>query len=316
MIDPPGDIRLADCARIMGLLKNDIADFIAALLLEKGLSTNTSDAYSGDLLLFRQFLSDRGKTTSDEVVRSDITQFLEAERDNGKAATTRMRRVAALRGFFGFLVAQGILKSAPSELIESSRRGRVLPRVLSEEETQNLVEMIDADDARSLRDRAMIELLYGCGLRVSELCALRLDDIVADGELLRIMGKGSKERLVPIGRAAGNALFNYLDKARPTFKKEQAYESVIFITRLGRPFTRQGVFKLLRERAAASGISADRVSPHVLRHSFASHMLQHGADIRAIQEMLGHADIGTTQIYTHIDERKFGEMHRRFHPRA
>lgn len=299
----------------MGLLKDDIADFIASLLLEKGLSSNTSLAYSSDLLFFRNFLSNRGKQSSSEVVRSDITEFLEEERDEGKSSATRTRRVAALRGFFNFLVSQGVLKTAPSELIESARRARILPRVLSEEETQRLIELIDGEDARSLRDRAMIEFLYGCGLRVSELCAIRLDDIVADGELLRVMGKGSKERLVPIGSAAGDALCRYLDKSRPTFPKLQDFESVLFVTRLGRPFTRQGVFKLLRERSSLAGISQQRISPHVLRHSFASHMLQHGADIRAIQEMLGHADIGTTQIYTHIDERKFGEMHRRFHPR-
>ncbi|MBO5642776.1 MAG: tyrosine recombinase [Kiritimatiellae bacterium] len=299
----------------MGLLKDDIADFVASLLLEKGLSSNTSLAYSSDLSFFRDFLSKRAKTESSEVVRSDITQFLEVERDEGKSSATRTRRVAALRGFFSFLVSQGVLKTAPSELIESSRRARVLPRVLSEDETQNLIELITAEDPRSLRDRAIIEFLYGCGLRVSELCAIRLDDIVADGELLRVMGKGSKERLIPLGNAAGNALCNYLDKSRPTFPKLPEFESILFVTRLGRPFTRQGIFKLLRERAAIAGISANRISPHVLRHSFASHMLQHGADIRAIQEMLGHADIGTTQIYTHIDERKFGEMHRRFHPR-
>ena len=162
----------------------------------------------------------------------------------------------------------------------------------------------------------MLETMYGCGLRVSETCSLRMDDVVSEGELLRILGKGSKERLVPIGGAAGRALAKYFESARGILTKGRATETHVFVTRLGKPFTRQGVFKVVRERAAAVDIDANRISPHVLRHCFASHMLQHGADIRAIQELLGHADIGTTQIYTHVDATRFGDIHRRFHPRG
>ena len=182
-------------------------------------------------------------------------------------------------------------------------------------EVTSMIEAVDGDDPRSLRDRALLEVMYGSGLRVSEACSLTFDDIVADGELLRILGKGSKERLVPIGGAAGAALRLYAEKGRGAFARS-ADETHVFLTRLGRPFTRQGVFKVIRERAAAVGIAPERISPHVLRHSFASHMLAHGADIRAIQELLGHADIGTTQIYTHVDTERFGDIHRRYHPRA
>ncbi len=179
-----------------------------------------------------------------------------------------------------------------------------------------MLDEVKGDDPISLRDRAILEVMYGCGLRVSELCELKREDIVADGELLRILGKGSKERIVPIGTAAGRALTAYLEGSRESFSKGNLAESHIFLTRLGRPFTRQGIFKIVRTRAAAVGIAADRISPHVLRHCFASHMLSHGADIRAIQELLGHADIGTTQIYTHVDTARFSDIHRQYHPRA
>ncbi len=179
-----------------------------------------------------------------------------------------------------------------------------------------MLDEVKGDDPISLRDRAMLETMYGCGLRVSELCDLKREDIVAEGELLRILGKGSKERVVPIGGAAGRALVAYLEGSREFFSQGNLSETHIFLTRRGRPFTRQGVFKIVRTRAAAVGIAANRISPHVLRHCFASHMLSHGADIRAIQELLGHADVGTTQIYTHVDVARFGEIHRRFHPRS
>jgi integrase/recombinase XerD len=158
--------------------------------------------------------------------------------------------------------------------------------------------------------------MYGCGLRVSETCGLELDNLFAEGELLRVFGKGSKERVLPVGSAAGRALTAYLDAARGSFVRDDSLERHIFVTRLGRPFTRQGVFKIVRERAAAVGISPERISPHVLRHCFASHMLERGADVRSLQELLGHADIATTQIYTHVNASFLGDVHRRFHPRA
>jgi integrase/recombinase XerD len=185
-----------------------------------------------------------------------------------------------------------------------------------EEEISTMIDGIEGNDARSLRDKAILEILYGCGMRVSELCEFKTEDFVSNGELIRILGKGRKERVVPIGRKAADALLAYYAAARDSFLKAGAFSEYVFITRLGGKFTRQGIFKIIKERAIASGVDHERVSPHVLRHSFAPHMLQHGADIRAIQEMLGHSDISTTQVYTHIDISRIGEIHKTFHPRA
>ena len=298
------------------MLESEIEDFISAERLERGMAGNTCVSYDADLRLFAKFLKDRGIASAAGIGRDDIADFLKSERENGMAGATRRRRSAAIRMWLRYLKERRLIKSDPSELMDAPKKERILPKTLSEEEVFAMIDKVDGDDARSLRDRAMLEVLYGCGLRVSELCDLDMDSIVAEGELLRVMGKGSKERLVPIGGAAGKALNAYFTMARPQFVKGDLSQTKIFATRLGRPFTRQGVFKIVRERAAAVGIAADRISPHVLRHCFASHMLAHGADIRAIQELLGHADIGTTQIYTHVDAARFGEIHRRCHPRA
>ena len=296
-------------------LASEIDDFLLALALERGLSENTRAGYGADLALFAAFLGKRGIADAAGISRADIVDFLALQREEGRRGSTRARRTAAIRMFLRHLKERRVVENDPSEQLDAPKAELVLPRVLSEGEAAAMIEAVDGDDPRSLRDRALLETMYGCGLRVSEACALSFDDIVADGELLRILGKGSKERLVPLGGAAGAALRRYVGSGRGAFARDLS-ETHVFLTRLGRPFTRQGVFKVIRERAAAVGIAPERMSPHVLRHSFASHMLAHGADIRAIQELLGHADIGTTQIYTHVDSARFGEIHRRFHPRA
>lgn len=298
------------------MVGDDVETFLSALRFERGAADNTCEAYAQDLRAFAAFLARRGRTDSGAVVRGDIAAFLAEEREKGMSSATRRRRTAAVRGFFKYLESRRAVREDPSALLDPQRRSRPLPKVLSEEETFRMLDGIDGAEPRDLRDRAMLEVLYGCGMRVSELCDFKLDDVVGDGELVRIFGKGSKERVVPLGSSAARALSGYLGSARGAFARGDSAETHVFLTRLGRPFTRQGVFKVVRERAAAAGIAADRISPHVLRHCFASHMLQHGADIRAIQELLGHADIGTTQIYTHVDASRFGEIHRRFHPRA
>ena len=296
-------------------IDSEIESFVLSLLLERGLSENTCAAYGDDLGRFAAFLRPRGVLSAAGIGRDDIVDFLSAQREEGRKGSTRARRTAAIRMFLRHLKERHAIKSDPSSLLSSPKSALVLPRVLSEQEVAAMLDAVDGDDPRSLRDRALMETMYGSGLRVSEACSLSFDDIVADGELLRILGKGGKERLVPIGGASGAALRRYVDSGRGAFARS-AGETHVFLTRLGRPFTRQGVFKVIRERAAAVGIAADRISPHVLRHSFASHLLARGADIRAIQELLGHADIGTTQIYTHVDSARFGEIHRRYHPRA
>jgi integrase/recombinase XerD len=298
------------------MLSTDIDDFIASLRFERSLAENTCAAYGRDLRFFAEFLGKRGISESADVTRAEIDAYLGEEREEGKKSTTRARRMAAIRMWLKFLKERRYIRKNPAELIDAPKKAKALPKVLSEEETFRMLDAVSGKDPRELRDRAMLEVMYGCGLRVSELCALSTDDIIADGELLRVLGKGSKERVVPIGKAAGRALTDYFASARDVFTKGDPSVTTVFVTRLRKPFTRQAVFKMIKERATAVGIDPKRISPHVLRHCFASHMLQHGADIRAIQELLGHADIGTTQIYTHVDTHRFGELHRRFHPRA
>lgn len=298
------------------MIDSDIDEFIGSLRYERSMAENTCAAYARDLRFFSQYLKKRGISAAGDVKREDIAGFLGEQRSEGRKSTTRARRATAIKVFFKFLRERRFVAKNPAELLEPPKKAKALPRVLSEEETFRMLDKVDGTDPRDLRDRAMLEVMYGCGLRVSELCAMKTEDIIADGELLRIIGKGSKERIVPIGRAAGRALVAYLASARDVFTKGDLSVGHVFVTRLKKPFTRQAVFKLIRERALAAGIAPERISPHVLRHCFASHMLQHGADIRAIQELLGHADIGTTQIYTHVDATRFGDIHRRFHPRG
>ena len=296
------------------MFADEIEDFVAALRFEREMSENTCAAYARDLRAFCAFLNGRGFAGAAEVTAAGIGEFLRTERERGLADATRARRLAAIRMWLRHLKERRIILTDPSETLDPPKRAKPLPKILSEEEVFRMLDGIAGKTPRDLRDRAILEVLYGSGLRVSELCGLRMDDIVAEGELLRVFGKGSKERLVPLGGAAGAALNGYFAEARAGFLRGALAETHVFVTRLGRPFTRQGVFKIIRERAAAAGIAADRISPHVLRHCFASHMLQHGADIRAIQEMLGHADIGTTQIYTHVDAARFRKIHE-LHPR-
>ncbi len=298
------------------MFADEIEDFISALRFERELAENTCAAYARDLADFAAWAGRRGRVRADELTRADIDAYLCAARERGLSTATRCRRTAAVRMWLRHLKSRRRVKENPTELLDPPKKGRALPKVLSEVETFRLLDGIEGDAPRELRDRAMLETMYGCGLRVSEACDLRLDDVVADGELLRVLGKGSKERFVPLGGAAAHALRRYAESARAVFTRGDPSETHVFVTRLGKPFTRQGIFKVIRERAASVGIAAARVSPHVLRHCFASHLLQRGADIRAIQEMLGHADVGTTQIYTHVDAARFGELHRRYHPRA
>ena len=298
------------------MILEDIEDFVSACELEKGSAPNTCISYGSDLKFFASFLKKRGVVESSGVRLEDITEFLSEERESGKTGTTRARRSAAIRQFLGYLKERNRIKHDPSELMDVPRKSRALPRTLSEAEVALIIDSIPAKNERDLRDRAILEMLYGCGMRVTELCNFKFDDIIAEGELVRIMGKGSRERVVPIGGAAARALIAYRDQARGFFAKGNTAEEHVFLTRLGRPFTRQGIFKIIKERSAAVGIALSRVSPHVFRHSFASHLLEHGADIRAIQEMLGHVDISTTQIYTHVDHAKFTEIHQKYHPRA
>ncbi len=300
----------------MSSLAECFSSFKAWLTLERGLAPKTLEAYGRDIRFFLAFLTERGRVEPREIVRADVVDYLEKLRGERKRASTRARAFVALREFLHHLKLEGHVRIDVAEGLESPRKNLVLPRVLDEGAIQRLVTSVAGTTPRDLRDRAMLEMLYGCGLRVSELCTLELRDFIADADVVRCRGKGSKERIVPMGGACSRAVQCYLESARETLVKGNVAERHLFVTRLGRAFSRMGVFKLLRERAAYAGLDASVVSPHVLRHCFATHLLANGADIRAIQDMLGHASISTTQIYTHVDHARLGEVHRSHHPRA
>ena len=299
--------------------KDGILSFRSHLLLERRLSRNTAAAYTRDINAFAAFVATRknsgkdpGTTSVADADEETISEFLGKELDEGRKATSRARRLVAIKNFFKFLHAEGEIKSNPCELLDSIHKGVAIPKTLPEQDIRTLLDSISGGDPRSVRDRAMLELLYACGLRVSELCSLPLRDVRHEEGFLRCFGKGGKERVVPMGFGAIHALERYV-AARPQLLRGTD-SGHLFLTRLGRPFTRMGVFKLIKERAAACGIDPKKISPHVIRHCFASHLLEHGADIRAIQEMLGHSDISTTQVYTHVDSSRFNKVHEK-HPR-
>lgn len=293
-----------------------LESFAAALALERGLSANTQEAYLRDVRALVRFLSARGRAAPPDVTRADISAYLERLHGESRRASSRARAFTAIRELFSHLKRERIIGADPTEDLDSPRKGLVLPKILPEDAMRRLVESVSGTEPRDLRDRAMLELLYGCGLRVSELCDLTLESLPDGADLVRCTGKGSKDRVVPLGHAAGGALDRYMSSARQSFLKPGSAERRLFLTRLGGRFTRMGVFKMLKQRAAAAGLDPSVVSPHVLRHCFASHLLAHGADIRAIQEMLGHSSISTTQVYTHVDQSRLGEIHRKYHPRA
>ena len=305
----------------MAAFKEAIDSFAASLALERGLAEKTQEAYLRDVRAFLRFLSPDSATASAPqatslLTRSAVSAYLEELFRKQRRASSRARAFTAIREFFVHLKEMKFIVSNPMEGLEAPKKGLVLPKILSEETVERLIESVSGDEPRDLRDRAMIELLYGCGLRVSELCDLTLESLPDGTELVRCTGKGGKDRIVPLGHAAGCAITRYLESARDVFTRGDIGERHLFVTRLGRKFTRMGVFKLLRQRALAAGIDPTRVSPHVLRHSFATSLLAHGADIRSIQEMLGHASVSTTQIYTHVDQARLGKIHRTYHPRA
>lgn len=291
-----------------------IGQFLDHLLLERGLSNNTAEAYGADLARFVAFLKSRGIRSLNDVARGDVVDFLMDEKNRGICVNTISRRLVAVKVFFRFLQQEGLLAANVTDVMDSPRLWRVLPGVLSLKEVDRLLAAPSGDDRFAVRDRALLEVFYACGLRVSELTTLCLEDLHFDEGYLRCFGKGSKARVVPVGERAREAVSRYLGEVRPMFGPDLA-ERHVFITRRGTPFSRKTVWRLVKQYAMRAGINKD-VSPHTLRHSFASHLLANGASLRVIQEMLGHADIATTQVYTHVDRGRLRSVHAQFHPRA
>jgi len=296
-------------------MRSQIVQFLDHIAYERGLSGNTRAAYEDDLARFADFLERRcGVRTFRQVTRENVASFLDDQRRQGLSAATRARRLVAVKVLFAFLCAEGHVPADITRVMASPAKGRQLPKTLSEGEVARLLASISGAGPHDVRDRCMLELLYACGLRVSELTALHVGDIRFNERVVRCVGKGDKQRVIPCGDVAVEWLARYLEQARPHFAHGDTAEPHLFLTRRGTSFTRQGVFAMLAKRARAAGV-CQALSPHVLRHCFASHLLAHGAQVRAIQEMLGHADIATTQIYTHVDEEHVTRTHARYHPR-
>jgi integrase/recombinase XerD len=288
--------------------------FLIHLRVERNLSGNTLDGYSRDLARFRRFCIGRGLTEPKQLTTLAVAEYLSHLADLGLAPRSRARALSAVRGLFRFLFAEHIVDEDPTETLDGPRGRRRLPDVLGQKEVLRLLAAPRCDQPRGSRDAAMLETLYATGLRVSELIALTLDDVNLDGGYLRASGKGRKQRLVPMGEVATAQLREYRDQHRRHFVKQPS-ERALFLSNRGKPMTRQAFWKLLRRYAAAAGIDR-HLSPHTLRHSFATHLLEGGADLRAVQAMLGHVDISTTQIYTHVSRARMFEVYRRYHPRA
>ena len=284
------------------------------LTLEAGHSAHTVESYHRDLTRLMRHAELHGVTDPAEVTRKLLREFVFALKDVGLSPATIRRQVSAIRTYYGFLVAEGIVRSDPSDRLESPRRVRKLPDILSVADVLKILAAPAIDEPLGWRDRALLELGYGAGLRVSELCGITLADLWLEEGLVRVMGKGSKERLVPIGRQVIGAVSVYLHQLRPTLDRGKSGGHVLLNAR-GGPLSRIGAWQIVKRRAEQAGITK-RVTPHTLRHSFATHLLEGGADLRAVQEMLGHADLSTTQIYTHVDREYLRSVHRQFHPRG
>ncbi len=291
--------------------------FMDHLVLERGLSENTRLAYRHDLNEFLNDMIRRGINGIQHVQRKDILDFLMDEKKRGLAASSLARHLVAIKVFFRYLSGEGLLAVNVADAMDSPRLWKILPPFLSVAEVDRLLAAPDASSTRGgLRDKAMLETFYATGLRVSELAALTLDDIHFEADYIRCVGKGDKERVVPIGRSAQAAVQSWLANGRPHYAKRAAPDCrVIFLSRMGTSLDRTVIWRHIKTYARQAGITK-RISPHMLRHSFASHLLANGASLRTIQEMLGHSDIATTQIYTHVDEGRLQAVHRQFHPRA
>ncbi|MFC1798398.1 site-specific tyrosine recombinase XerD [Thermodesulfobacteriota bacterium] len=298
----------------MASLESFIDQYLNYLQVEKGLAEKTIDSYSRDLMVYLEFIKQTGAKTVAETDTPIILRHLISLRNKGLGASSRARHLVTIRGFYRFLVQEKVLKSDPAKLVDLPKSGLKLPDVLSPEDVDRILKAPDIDNPKGIRDSAMLELLYAAGLRVSELVNLRVQDVNLEAGFVRVLGKGSKERIVPIGRFAKERIETYLKEIRLILLKNHSSPH-LFVARAGKPMTRQGFWKRLRLYVTKAGVKK-KVSPHSLRHSFASHLLEGGADLRAVQVMLGHVDISTTQIYTHVARERLKNIHQQYHPRG
>ena len=291
-----------------------VEQFLDYISLERGLSPLTREAYGNDLKTFARFCAERGKCEAAKVKRKDVMDFLMAGKAAGLQSSTLSRRLVAVKVFFRYLQNEGLLFENVTETMESPKLWKILPDCLNENEVERLLDQPSKRTSQGQRDGAILEILYGCGLRVSEVTHLELRDLHLESGTLRCMGKGRKERVVPMGKQAVERLEHYRATVRPCFKPAPE-EAALFLNRFGHSLSRQALWAMIKKYALTAGITKS-ISPHTLRHSFATHLLSHGAPLRVIQEMLGHADIATTQVYTHVDSDRIKAIHKQFHPRA
>lgn len=295
-------------------MQDTVGKFLESLEYEKGLSQNTLESYGADLRDYQMFLKDHSSETLIDVTPSTIVGYLMFLRRKGRSTATVARRLASIKSFYRFLLKEGYIDKDPCENLSSPSLERRLPKVLTLAEIERLLDQPDLSTPIGLRDRAILEVLYATGLRVSELTNLDLGDVDLREGFVRCIGKGSKERVVPLGEIAITATKSYIENGRPTLIFDPK-ELSLFVNQNGGRMTRQSIWKLVKKYSEGARIPKE-VTPHTIRHSFATHLLEHGADIRAVQEMLGHADISTTQIYTHVTKDRLKDVYARSHPRA
>ena len=296
-------------------IDNAIDNFINYIASEKGLSRNTISSYSTDLKRFSDFLHGAGITDVSGITTDRILVFLKSLKTSRLSSSSVVRYQVTIRNFFRFMLKEGVLKKDPVHILELPKKDRKLPQVMNESEVESLLNSpsLIQDKKRQIRDRAMFEVMYATGLRVSELVGMTLNSIEMTVGFIKVKGKGSKERIVPIGDAAKEAVARYLEEGRPAFLRRTT--DALFLTQQGEAFSRQGFWKLLKTYLRKTNITK-HVTPHTLRHSFATHLLEHGADLRSVQLMLGHSDISTTQIYTHINTEMLKRIYDKYHPRS
>lgn len=294
-------------------MEEDIRSFLDFISIEKGLSRNTLISYRHDLRLYADFLKKKKVPGFDRVTRAEITDFLLEEKDREQTARSVSRALVAVRMLHRFLAQEGRIKEDVAAALEAPKVWKTLPEALSVDEIERLIKAPNAHKPQGSRDQACLELMYAAGLRASEAAGLKLSNLSFEEGVLRVYGKGSKERFVPVGRKALQSLKRYIGGARARWLKGRA-EDALFVTRAGKKMSRVTIWQILKNNAKEAGIRKE-VYPHILRHSFATHLLENGADLRVVQELLGHADISTTQIYTHMDKSRLKGIHQKFHPR-
>ena len=292
-----------------------LKEYLAHIKLEKNLSKNTVSSYKNDITAFISYLKNKGKEDPSIISSNDIGGFFKTLNELGLSGSSSARYFSSLKGFFLYLLKNKYILKNPIEKITAPKIAKRLPGVLDVNEIDKILSAPEVNDKLGLRDKAILELFYACGTRVSELIDLKVNDLFFDDEIIRVFGKGSKERLIPIGSSAINWVGEYLKKGRPLLMKKSKSENNLFLNSRGSKLSRMGVWKIIDRYVKEAGIEKE-VHPHTFRHSFATHLLEGGADLRAVQEMLGHADISTTQIYTHVDRDYIKQIHKQYHPRG